>query len=368
MNLNQRSSQTIGRKEIVYSVSNMMIGLGILTLPHTIAKKTQFSDGWMPIILGGMIAFVFAWAIGVLASRFPGKNYHAMASMILSRKAAHVLTLLMSLYFLLFVSYQVRGVSTITRLYLFDNTPEEIIGLVYLLVLIYAVAGPSIALVRLNLIFFPIVVTILLLIVLLNLGSLNMHFLLPVFKTDWRRIVASSKDTVFSYLGLEIMLFYNIYVARKSKLPGSLLRGLLIPICIYFVVFVFVIGVFGPMVVSNTLYPLAELAKEVEVPGGIFERFEFFFFVIWLMTLFSTNAMAFDVALLALESVFPKHRRFMMILVLGPVLFILGLLPSSLRELNVFAEWISYMGVGFAWVLPALLLLIAKVRGVKGDG
>lgn len=173
MNLNQRSSQTIGRKEIVYSVSNMMIGLGILTLPHTIAKKTQFSDGWMPIVLGGMIAFVFAWAIGVLASRFPGKNYHAMASMILSRKAAHVLTLLMSLYFLLFLSYQVRGVSTITRLYLFDNTPEEIIGLVYLLVLIYAVAGPSIALVRLNLIFFPIVVTILLLIVLLNLGSLN---------------------------------------------------------------------------------------------------------------------------------------------------------------------------------------------------
>ncbi|MEF7436693.1 endospore germination permease [Paenibacillus lautus] len=368
MNNNQLSNQSIGSKEIVYSVSNMLIGFGILTLPNTIARNTHFSDGWMSIILGGMIALGFAWAIGALASRFPGKNYHAMATIILNRKAAQVVTLLISLYLLLFVSYQVRGVSTITRLYLFDNTPEEIIGLVYLLVLIYAVAGPSIALVRMNLIFFPIVVSIMLLIVILNLGSLNMHYLLPVFKTDWRRIVITSKDTVFSYLGLEIMLFYNIYVVRKSKLLGSVFRGVLIPIFIYFIIFVFVIGVFGPIVASNTLYPLAELAKEVEVPGGIFERFEFFFFVIWLMTLFSTNAMAFDVALLALESVFPKYRRFTMILILAPILFILGLLPSTLRELNVFAEWISYMGIGFAWLLPALLLLVAKIRGVKGNG
>ena len=63
------------------------------------------------------------------------------------------------------------------------------------------------------------------LIVILNLGSLNMHYLSPVFKTDWRRIVITSKDTVFSYLGLEIMLFYNIYVVRKSKLLGSVFRG-----------------------------------------------------------------------------------------------------------------------------------------------
>ena len=77
-----------------------------------------------------------------------------MATIILE-KATHVVTPLISLYLLLFVSYQVRGVSTITRLYLFDNTPEEIIGLIYLLVLIYAVAGPSIALIRLNLIFSP---------------------------------------------------------------------------------------------------------------------------------------------------------------------------------------------------------------------
>ena len=45
-----------------------------------------------------------------------------------------------------------------------------------------------------------------------------------------------------------------------------------------------------------------------------------------------------------------------MILILAPILFILGLLPSTLRELNVFAEWISYMGIGFAWLLPALAL------------
>ena len=52
MNNNQLSNQSIGSKEIVYSVSNMLIGLGILTLPNTIARNTHFSDGWMSIMLG----------------------------------------------------------------------------------------------------------------------------------------------------------------------------------------------------------------------------------------------------------------------------------------------------------------------------
>ena len=109
--------------------------------------------------------------VGIKVSR---QNYHAMATIILNQRSCG--DALISLYLLLFVSYQVRGVSTITRLYLFDNTPEEIIGLIYLLVLIYAVAGPSIALIRLNLIFSPSLYRSSL-IVILNLGSLNMHYL-----------------------------------------------------------------------------------------------------------------------------------------------------------------------------------------------
>ncbi|MCM3784520.1 spore germination protein [Neobacillus mesonae] len=357
--------EDISSKEIVYSVSNMVIGFGILTLPNTIVRTTVSADGWIAIILGGGVAVLFAWIIGKLSVTFPGENYHSMVTQIINRKMAHILTLSFALYFLLFVSYQIRGVSTITRLYLFDNTPEEIIGLIFLLVLVYGAVGPSIALVRLNLLFFPIVVFIIMLLLLLNIGSFNVHNLLPVFKSDFVGIIQASKETMFSYLGVEIMLFYNIYVLKKKGVTSSIVRGVIVSILLYLVIFIFVVAVFGAIVAENTLYPLAELAKEVEIPGGIFERFEFFFFVIWLMTLFSTNVMAFDVAVLALTSVFTKISKTTLIIILAPILYIIGLLPSDLMELRIFAGWISYMGIVVAWTIPALLLVIVKMRRVN---
>lgn len=355
----------ISNKEITYSVSNMIIGFGILTLPNAIVKTTVSSDGWMSILLGGGVAVMFAWIIGKLSEAFPGENFHSIVTHIVNRKTAHLLTFCLAVYFLLFVSYQVRGVSTITRLYLFDNTPEEVIGFVFLLVLAYGAAGPSIALIRINLLFFPVVVFILILLVILNIGRFNVHNLLPAFKSDFTGILQASKETIFSYLGVEILLFYNIYVLKKQKVTPFVIGGMILPTMLYLLIFVFVVAVFGAVVVEHTLYPIAELAREVEVPGEVFERFEFFFFVIWLITLFCTAVMALDVAVLAMNTLFPKLRKTSLLICVLPILYLIGLLPNGLNELRLFANWISYMGIGIAWIIPALLLFIAKMRGGK---
>lgn len=358
-------NEEITNKAIIYTVSNMLIGLGILTLPNTIVKTTVSSDGWIAIVIGGCVALLFAWIAGKLSDIFPGANYHDMVTYIVNRKMAHVLSLGFAIYFLLFVSYQVRGVSTITRLYLFDNTPEEVIGFVFFMVLIYGVAGPSIAILRLNLLFFPIVIFILLLLMVMNIGSINVHQLLPIFKSDFKGVLQASKETLFSYLGVEIMLFYNIYALKRKRVKTSIVIGVIVPIIMYLLLFLCVLSVFGADVVKHTMYPIAELAKEVEVPGGVFERFEFFFFVIWLISLFSTNVMTLDVAIVALMAVFPKVKKTTFVFVLAPLLYIIGILPSNINESRIFANWISYFGISVAWIIPALLLVIFKIRGRK---
>lgn len=360
---NRLISDQISNKEITYSVSNMIIGFGILTLPNAIVKTTVSVDGWMSILLGGGVAIIFAWIIGKLGEAFPGENFHSMVTRIINRKTAHLLTMCLAINFLLFVSYQVRGVSTITRLYLFDNTPEEVIGFVFLLVLAYGVVGPSIALIRLNLLFFPVVVFVLMLLVILNIGRFNVHNLMPVFKSDAAGILQASKETTFSYLGVEIFLFYNVYVLKKQKITASTIGGVILPTILYLLIFVFVVAVFGEVVVEHTLYPVAELAREVEVPGEVFERFEFFFFVIWLITLFCTAVMALDVAILSMNAIFPKLRKTSLLISCLPIIYITGLLPNGLNELSLFANWVSYIGICVAWIIPALLLLIVKFRG-----
>lgn len=357
----------IGQKEVTYAISNMVIGLGILTLPSTIVSATSSSDGWMSILLGGIIALGCAWAITRLVWRFPKMNYYEITAKLTNTAAATVITLLFALYMFLFVSIEVRGVSSISKLYLFDTTPVEAICFFFLLVLIYGVSGPSITLLRLNLIFLPVIVLIVLIVLIMSSGDFNIRLLKPMFVTPWTDVVIAAKETSVSFLGFEILLFYNVFINQPQKTGRSVLVGLLVPIVIYQLVFVFVIGVFGSVVVANTLYPLAEMAKQVEVPGGFFERFESLFFAVWVMSLYATAAMALDVTLLALQQVFPRTSRMKLILGLAPLLFLIAMQPKNIVEVRQFSKWVSYLGIGIAWFIPVMLLMLAKIRGVKED-
>ncbi|RRJ66194.1 hypothetical protein EHV15_27210 [Paenibacillus oralis] len=49
---------------------------------------------------------------------------------------------------------------------------------------------------------------------------------------------------VFVY-GLEILLFYNTFINQSQKIAKAAMLGMLLPFCLYLLVFGFTIGVFG---------------------------------------------------------------------------------------------------------------------------
>lgn len=357
----------IGTTEVVYGVSNMVIGFGVLTLPRSLAAMTESSDGWISLMIGGGAALVFGWLIALLCARFPKMGLSDMTKAVANGAVANVVAMLFACYTFLFVGYETRGLANISKLYLFDRTPEEAICLFFLLVLAYGVAGPSAALLRLNLIFLPLVLIIVFLVLTMNITFFNMHNLKPLFVTDWQDTLKATKGTVFSFLGFEIFLFYNAWANRPKAMKKAILGGLAIPLFIYLIVFVFVIGIFGSEVTKNTLYPTAELAKQVEIPGGFFERFESIFFTIWVVTLFNTAAMAFDVTIIALRTLFPKPKRMTWVIWLCPLIYLVSMQPQSVTEIDTFGEWISYAGLAIGWCLPAVLFGVAKMRRIKGN-
>lgn len=269
---------------------------------------------------------------------------------------------------MLFVSYEMRGAADISKLYLFDRTPVEVICFVFLLVVIYAVSDESAVLLRVNLMFVPVILLIVFILIVMNIGFFDFKKLKPFFIAGWKDILKGSKETVFSFLGFEILLFYNAFINEPKSTKKAAMIGMSIPLFLYLLVFVFVIGVFGVEVAANTLYPTAELAKMVEIPGGFFERFESIFFTIWVMTLFSTAAMAFDITLLALRSIFKKADRMTLIFIISPLIFMIAMSPQNFLEISTFGKWISYIGIIFSMLIPFLLLVIAMIRGVRGDG
>lgn len=360
--------QEVGAKEITVAVASMILGLAIISLPRTLADKTNASDGWISILLGGGAVCLFTYVAAKLASRFPGQTFLQYTARIVPKPLAYFLTFSFGVYALMFAAYEMRGLGSIANIYLFSRTPLEVISLVFLLVVVYAVSGSRVAILRLNLMFFPIVLIVSVIVVLMNIGLFEFQNLPPFLVTDWEGILSGSRETVYSFLGFEIVLFYVMYMNRPKDAPKASLIGVAIVIPMYLFIYIFCIGVFGNAVTQTVIFPTIELARAVEVPGEFFERFESVFFTIWVMTIFNTATMAYDVALMMFRSIFKKGKKIVYLTILSPMIYLIGMYPPNLLDFFRFGYVLSYIGIGLAIVIPTLLLFIAVIRGVKVDG
>lgn len=360
--------EKISDKELMIAVPSMMIAVGILSLPSDLASSTVASDGWIPLVAGGLIAVFLSWMFAKLAVRFPNQTFFTYSSLIVTKPVAGILSIFFSVIWLGVAAYEVRRISDVSKQYLFDRTPVEVIALSFLLVVVYAVSNSRIGLLRLNMMFFPIIILIALVVFVFNLGWFKFENLLPVFQTNFQGYVKGLRTGVLSYVGFTIILFYTGLVENPKNVPKKVVIGVIMPIILYIFLFVLCIGVFGKSVTSNLLYPTIELAKGVEVPGGFFERFESIFFVIWIMAIFNTTSMALDIAVMSINSIFKNIKKTKIVLVVSPIVYVTCMFPQNLLEVTAFGSFIGNTALLYSTSVVILLIVIAKIRGVKQNG
>lgn len=357
----------VGGKEIAFGVASMIIGIGILNLPRSVAQATRFGDGVFSILFGGIAALVLAFVAGKLAARFPKQNFFQFTARIATKPVAYLLTLVFALYMGSIAVLDTRAIGNIAKLYMFDRTPVEVLSLCFLLVVVYAAAGSSAGLLRLNMMFLPLILLVAIGVPLMNISFFEFKNLRPLFTTDLPGMMTAALESAYSLLGFEIVLFYGALVNRPKKIPKYVVYGMAVPVVVYALIYVFAIAVFSNPGTSNIVYPTIEMAKEVEIPGEFFERFESLFFTIWIMTIFNTTAMAFDLAVHGVRAVFPKVKKIPLVLGVTPVIYLLSMMPEGVAEIGQVAGVVSVFGVIFSGVVPGSLLLISVIRGVKGD-
>ncbi|TCP30033.1 spore germination protein [Scopulibacillus darangshiensis] len=360
------ADEKIGQKEIGFAIPSLVIGVIILSLPRVIADATEFSDGWVPLLISGLFAILFTWMTASLVSRFPNQPFFDYSSKLISKPLAFLLTLFMAFYFIIFTAYEVRYIAILTNQYLLKDTPGEVISFDFLLLVIYAVAGSRAALFRLNVLFLPIVVIVLLILLIGAMSIFDWKHLFPLFKTNWKGYAEGMKNSFPAMTGWEILLFYAALMKPPVKAVKPAIIGMCVPIILYLLLYIVTIGVYSNIVTRNLVFPTVELAKEVEIPGGIFERAETLFFTVWIMTIFSTASIFFDVSVMAVNSIFKKAKKVIIIFILAPLIYLIGMLPKSFIEVTNFGHFLGLMGFITSAIIPGSLFLIAKIMGTKG--
>ncbi|QOR67836.1 endospore germination permease [Cytobacillus suaedae] len=359
--------QDISNKELFFIVASMMMGVSILSIPRKVASVTNGVDGIFSILMAGLFFGFFGWLTSKVVSKFPRKTFREYTSDLLGKPIGTLLTLLLGLSFLFTVSFETRSLASIARLYMFNETPLEVISLIFLLVVNYAVAGSRVALIRLNLMFFPIIMFIVLAVQFFNIGFIELENVKPILTTNFSDLITGSYFSSLAFVGYIVIFFYTALVKDTTYSPLATVLGMSVPFLIYLVIYFFAIGVFSVEVTRNIIYPTIEVAKEVEVPGEFFERFESIFFTIWIMTIFTTATLAFDCAINALQSIFKKTKRLTWVLMLSPIIYIIAMFPKSVFELELLGVWLGYSGILYGVGITSILFIVSKVRGIKSE-
>ncbi|QHW29738.1 endospore germination permease [Paenibacillus rhizovicinus] len=365
MNYFEYGNDRIDTLEMAASITSIIVGVGILTLPRLIAETTQSSDGWISIAVAGFILIGLGWVLAKYCGLLHVKGFYAFNAKLITAPAAALVTIAISIYFMLYAAYEVRAIANISKQYLFERTPVEYIALAFLLVVAYGVAGSREGIIRLNLLFLPLVIVIALAVLIFSIGIINVHDLKPFMVTDWKGLAAGTKQCIFSMIGFEAILFYSTMMKKPKALPKAVAIGLVIPVLFYLTIYIICIGVFTQPALKEIMYPAVELAKEAQIPGEFFERFESVFFTIWVMTIFNTTCMAFDVSIHALDSVLPKVGRMKWLFIICPVIYLICMQPQNALQFSKFSEIISYTGITVGILIPILLYAYALIRGER---
>jgi len=357
--------QEISSAQMAITIASILIDVGILTLPREVAEVTESSDGWISIAATGLIAIACAWFIGKLAIRVGTKGLYDYSASIITRPLAFMFMLGLSAYFLLFSAYEVRSIANTAKQYLFEETPAEVIALIFLLVVAYAVSGTRIGLIRLNVLFLPMVIVIAFVVMGLSYSIFHLGDLKPFFITDWKQITNGMKRSEYPFLGFETVLIYISIMNKPKDAPKAAVLGVVVPLLLYLLMYMVTVGVFSNASLRQIKYPTLELAKEVHVPGEFFERFESMLFTIWLLTVFNTMSMAFDCAVYCLSALFRKVKRTTWVVMLCPLIYLICMEPQDNVDFDRLGRLVCDFANVFAYAVPILILLLSLLRRRK---
>lgn len=344
--INQQQYQ-LNATEISMAVIGMVIGVGVLTVPRNLAEATGTADGWISMLLSGLIVILIVYLYLRLQQSFLGMTlleYIAQGS--IGKWLAYSLAFFFFLYFLCLLGYEASLLSTVIRLYLLNQTPSEVIIGSMLLTTTYAVSKGLQGIIHLSLLFVPITFIISIILVLSNVGQITLDAFMPVMADGIGPVLAGMKVSAPSLLGFEIIFFFLAYTKPQSV--RALPAVLAIAMITLFTALVTIIsyGVFSIDATAYITFPTVDLAKEIELPGSFVERLESVFITIWLMTLFNTMSICHFLCVLILKKHFIKSKSGKLFPSLVMFLaFLIAFLPYSLTEAFLFGKWISWLGM-----------------------
>lgn len=341
-------------------VSNCMLGSGILTLPRVLAEGMNTSDGWISIILGGILVMLAALCIVKLCQRFPGKTFFQFSGDLMGKWLGSLFNIGFAAFYIFITAFEARVMFEVTTLYLLEDVPRWSILMSFIWVGLYLVLGGLGAIARLYEIILPITIVVFVFSMLLSSKVFEIDNLLPVLGDGIFPVLKGVSSTMLVFLGHEIMFMFTSAMKHPEKAGKAVIMGITVPLSLNLLAYIMVIGGMSIHGAISSTWPTVDLFRSFEIKGLFFERFDFFLLVVWIMQILTTFSVLQYISTTGLAQTFRTSKKPFLYCSL-PIIFIIASVPRDVNELFKFSRFFGDVGVIMFIILPPLMLLYAVI-------
>ncbi|MGG2026571.1 GerAB/ArcD/ProY family transporter [Gottfriedia sp. S16(2024)] len=352
----------ISTNQTVMLIVNFIFGAGILILPRSVTDKVKTPDGWISVIISGLLITLLAFLLVMLCKQYPNETYFQFTQKIIGKWLGISLSILIIIYYICLSALEVRVMAETTRLFLLQGTPNWAILIPFLWVGLYLVLGGINPIARILEIIFPITVFFFLLVIFLGIGIIEIDNLRPVLGNGIKPVLNGLKTTSLSFSGFEVILFIYMFMKDKTKISRTIMFGIGIPFIFYTITVVAVVGAFSVDGVLLQTWPVLTYIRSYDIQGLFVERFDSLLLVIWIMQIFGTFIIAFYICSLGMAQIFNKKSIKPFLFGTLPFIYIIAMIPKDINQTFVLGDTIGNAAFYLFGIVPLLLLVISFVR------
>ncbi|WP_135550079.1 GerAB/ArcD/ProY family transporter [Paenibacillus cymbidii] len=358
----------ISIRQFTIAVILYIVGSAILIVPAILASKAK-QDAWIAAIMAVCISLLVIPLYNALGKRFPNMTLAEYSEVIMGRWLGKAIFLSFLTFPFFIATLTLRNIGDFLTTQIMRETPIQAIHIIVMAIVVMSVKLGLETLARAGELFFPWIMLLVIVMVLLVTPQIKVTNLQPVLEEGFLPLVKAAIPFIsFPFLGSIIFLMISPSVNRPMKAGKALFSGVLLGGILLTAMTVLAIVVIGPGGTARESFPSYEIARRISI-GGFLERIEVVMAVIWFLTIFFRLTVLLYVLVLGVAQTFRFREYQFLAIPLGVVtiLFSIFEIPNN-TYLITFNQtvWPLYAPT-FGLLLPLLLYIVAVLRNASSS-
>ncbi|MDF2946347.1 MAG: spore germination protein [Bacillales bacterium] len=340
-----------------------ILGSAIIYMP-TIQTVAAGRNGWISILLGGLIAVFILNFYVILSNTHPNKNLFELNVEILGKKFGLIINFTYLIYIVILLALITRGLGDFLTTTILTETPIEVLMLLIIITVTIGANYGVVTIVRANQVLFPIIVLSFVIGVILVLPLFDITKFYPILDEGMKPIINGTLQIIgFPYTEVIILMIVFPFLKDRKKIKLNTLIGTIIATAVFFIITSSGIGVLGADTVSRQAFSTYTIAKNFGT-GNTILRLEAIFSIIWIITVFNELVICIIGLCMCINSVFNTNEYKVYVkpasLLILPISLLIGenIIFISTWTTKIWPIYSVTMGL----LLPIFIYLVYKIK------